>query len=473
MIKIKKNLLAMLLSTGLIATAFANEPATLMDVFQQALANDPTWLGTTAQNLSDQQGVPISLAALLPALSLSTTGPYISRTVASGSAVVTSGSAVTVGSGTTRGYTINLNLNQTLFDLGQFAELAAQRALSRTSNARLNAAAEDLIIRVSKAYFQILSDEDNLTYLRAARRAYSEQLDQVRQQYRVGLKTITDVYTAQASYDSADADYIGAQNALANDRENLRAITNRFYPSLARLRDDFPLVTPSPASIDQWVDTAGRQNWNIRAAQYTAAAKKELIRKQFAGHLPSFSVSAGWENQYFDSSSSHGLDAGSNRIQTTSASLNMTLPLVEGGAVMAQTQRAQHDYSVAVQQLELQLRTTLVQTRQNYLNVVSGISKIRADKGAIRSGVSSLKGMRAGYHVGTETLVNVLNQQEKLLEAETQYTVDRFAYINSLLALKQAAGTLGIKDIEDISHWLADSKKVHGKKTLEARHIHH
>src|SRR5439155_26573813 len=94
------------------------------------------------------------------------------------------------------------------------------------------------------------------------------------------------------------------------------------------------------------------------------------------------------------------------------------------------------------------------QTRQSYLNIVSGISKIKADHLAIRSSISSLSGMRAGYHVGTETLVNVLNQQENVFRSQTQYTNDRFAYINNLLTLKQSAGKMGVEDLKALNQWL-------------------
>lgn len=425
----------------------------LMDVFQQALSNDPVWLQATAENLSDHEGVPISLAALLPSLSL-TASPGLSRTLSSGPAETTT-------SGTTKGYTFDLSLTQTLVDFAALADLASKRALSKESDALLNKASQDLMIRVSRAYFQVLSDEDNLTYLLAAKRAYGKQLEQARQQYHVGLKTITDVYTAKASYESAVADYIGAENSLANDFENLRAITGESYTSLAKLREDFPLITPNPSDINQWVTKASQQNWSIRAAQYAVAAQKNLIRKQFAGHLPNVSINASWQDQFSRTNSETLVGTtGATRLQTSQLNLNLTLPLIEGGQVLAKTRKAQYDYQVAVEVLQKQLRDTLMQTRQSYLNIVSGISKIKADRETIHSNISSLKGMHAGYHVGTETLVNVLNQQQNVFQAETQYTNDRFAYVNNVLALKQAAGTLSIEDLKAINRWLKKNSQT-------------
>jgi outer membrane protein len=109
---------------------------------------------------------------------------------------------------------------------------------------------------------------------------------------------------------------------------------------------------------------------------------------------------------------------------------------------------------VAMQRLEQQFRATENVTRQSYLGVMAGISKIAADRKAIQSAKSSLEGMEAGYRVGTEILVNVLNQQQAVFENEVQYAHDRYQYVNDLLALKQAAGTLSPNDLMAINAWL-------------------
>lgn len=420
---------------------------TLLEVYQQALVHDPVWLQAVSQARSDQQGVPISLAALLPAVSAALT-PTVSRYLSSGPAVVT-------GSGSSRGYTLQLTLSQTVFDFAAFSELASQHALSARAAATLNAALQDLIIRVSSAYFQVLNDEENLVFLAAARKAYTQQRDQTREQYRAGVKTLTDVYTARAAWASSVADSIGAEATLQTDRENLRAITGQLYPALAGLRADFPLVRPVPARMDKWVVIAGQHNWKIRAATYQALSKKRLVGKAFAGHLPTLDVGGSWSDA-FSRTSSHVDEApsGAGRTETTTGLLTLTMPLLAGGGVMAETRQAKEEYAVAMHQLEAQRRTVLTQTRQSYLNVIAGISRIRADREAVHSTRSSLQGMQAGLRVGTEVLFNVLNQQQNVYEAQSRYSADRFAWINNLLALKEAAGTLSVKDLVAINRWL-------------------
>lgn len=465
----KKFWLSLIILIGLPVNVMAN--TTLMEVYRQAMISDQIFQQSVAQRLSTKEGVPISLSSLLPSASVLAT-PIITKTEASGPG------AAFVGSNTQRGYNVNLSVAQTIFDFGKFANLSGAVALSKQADANLNAATQDLMLRVAKAYFAVLKDEDDLRYIIATKKAYAKQLDQVNQQFKVGLKTITEVYTAQASYDSSVASYIGAQNTLADDKENLRVITGVYYPHLAKLSEAFPLVSPNPTDMEAWVQTAQRQNWNIRSAQYAATSACDNVKQQFAGHLPTLQIQGGYDVDFTRTvSSSLGAAAeipppspgptptptpaevpfvtkGAAKTNSLSANLALNIPLVQGGFVVASTHKAQYDYQVAWARLDQTVRNTINNTRQSYLGVMSGISKIRADKLTIKSTISSLEGLQEAYHVGTETLVDVLNQQQKVVQAQQQYAADRYAYVNSLLSLKAAAGTLSYRDLEAINSWL-------------------
>lgn len=425
----------------------------LLQVYQQAVVSDPTFQQAIAQRLSNQEALPINIGALLPNANVLVT-PSVTKTLTSGSAALTADN-------TQRGYSVQLAITQTIFNFAQFAAVAGAEDTCKQADATLNSAAQSLMLRTASAYFAVLQDEDNLQFIRATKKAFSKQLYQVNQQYKVGLKTITDVYTAQASYDKASADNISAENQLSNDKENLRVITGQFYPKLATLSEKFPLVSPQPNDMEAWVNIAEKQNWAIKAASYNAEAIRQTIKQQFAGHLPTLNVEGNYTVQYtqFITQNAALATPGSSQSHARELSLNLAIPISNGGAIIAQTHQAQYNYQVASEKLELQTRNTINQARQSYLGVTAGISKIEADKQSIKSNVSSLEGMEAGYEVGTETLVNVLNQQQKVFEAQKQYATDRYAYINSLLNLKQAAGTLSQKDLEAINSWLQENAK--------------
>lgn len=426
--------------------------ANLLEVYQQALTSDPIFQQAIAQRFANQEAVPISFANLLPNIGV-TMQPSVNKTAASGP-------ATTTGSYSNRQFLLNATVTQTIFDFAQFANLASAKAFSKQADATLNAAAQSLIIRVASAYFAVLQDEDTLRYAAANKAAYAKQLDQINQQYKVGLKTITDVYTARASYEASSASYIATETQLANDKENLRAITGCMYPSLAKLSERFPLISPKPANIELWVDTATKQNWSIKSAQYANEVAMQNIKQQFAGHLPVLSAEGIYNITTTDNTGGTGPDgrffvpAGSAQSHNRTVALNLSVPVFQGGQVVAQTRQAQYTYQVTSQQLEQTFRSIISTTRQSYLGVIAGISQIKADSEAVKSSQSSYEGLEAQYRVGTATLVDVLNQQQKTFQAQKQYAADRYAYVNNLLALKQAAGTLNPNDVAAINSWL-------------------
>lgn len=464
----KKRLLTLIALTG-IQSALA---ADLVEVYRQALISDPIYQQAVSQRLATKEGVYISLSSLLPNISLSY-DPSVTRSGFSG---VDVGTGSSPRNNTLRQYSLTLTLSQTVFNFAQYANLAGALATSRGADAILNSALQNLMIRVSGAYFAVLQDEDNLKFSEASMLAYKEQLGQVKQQYQVGIKTITNVYTAQASYDSAVADYIAAQTQLTNDKENLRVITGKYYNHLAPLSNHFPLISPNPANAEKWVQTSLEQNWAIKSAQYNMDAARQNVRQQFGGHLPTVTLQGTMDRQYAQNINAYTQALNQRNGPSTQTDraigLDFTLPIFSGGGVTAQTNQAVYSYEAAQQQLEQTQRSTVNTTRQSYFGVISGISQVKADREAVKSTISSLEGMEESYNVGAETLVDVLNQQQKVLEAQVQYAADRYKFVNNFLLLKQAAGTLGFDDLLAINVWLHDKPNkapAHSFKHLSPR----
>lgn len=435
--------------------------ANLVDIYKQALISDPYYNQAISTRLSTQEGVPISFSSLLPSISTQL-NPSLSKQSITGAAA-----NYIAGSTTTRGYNLTLNVNQTIFDFGKIANLQGARALSKQADANLSAAMQDLMIRVAKAYFSILLDEENARYSFANKSWLAKLLYQVNKQYDVGLNTITDVYATQANYDTAVAQDISAANQVQDNRENLRVITGKLYVNINKLNPNFPFLNPNPSDMEVWVKKAIEQNWSIKAAQYAVVNKLQNMRQQFSGHLPTINVNAAYGNNYSYTSQSLDVNgaptflSGPTRTTNKSVGIIMNLPIFSGGYVTAQTQKAKYDYQAELQTLEQTFRNTLNTTRQSYLDVTASISKIHADMQAIKSAESALEGMNEGYRVGTKTIIDVLQQQQSLFNAQKTYAQHRYDYIINFLTLKQAAGTLSGSDIEGINSWLQVENNKH------------
>lgn len=455
-----KKALATALGFVLVSPLFA-QAQNLMQVYQQALHSDPTYLEAAAQYASDTQNVPIARAAILPSAAILGNAEYNSLQY-NGAANTPPGKYKT----RTAGY--DAQLTQTIFNMAQFDTLNQAKLALKGSDAAYSAAIQDLMFRVASAYFAVLKAKEDVRYSYANMESLKRQLEQTDQQYRVGLKTRSDVDLAQSSYDNAVADHISKINDLSNSREDLRAITGIYYKHISILRKDIPLISPYPANPDKWVNVATKQNWTLLSYKYAANAAQKGISVAWAANLPTLSLQADYTRttQSQDTPIANGI---TGAITGPSATLNLTVPIVEGGLTVATTRQAKDDYEVAQKTYEYNLRDTINQTRQAYLAILSGISQIKADRQAVISGESALEGNIAGYRVGTKTIVEVLKAQDTLFQAQTQYAEDRFDYITNSIKLKEETGTLSVNDLRAINNWLEESKADINAENMETQ----
>ena len=457
----KKTLLKIVLSLGLGLLSTQLFAVNLLQVYQQALNNDPTFMMAHSQWLSEKENIAINRAGLLPTFEVDGTyNRFYNNTQSFKTATLPTGAtAVTVGRLRYRhdvsGY--QLTLQQPIVNYQNWALLSQAKANEKQYAAQYSAAAQDLMYRTAEAYFNVLEAQDILSYTTAEKIAYKSQYDQTRERYKVGLATITDVQQAKASYDGAVAQEIQDRNSVDVEKEKLREITNTSYTSFAVLSKKLPLLYPNPANINQWVDVAQTQNYSLLAARYGVETARDNIHVQAAGHLPVLNAQGQYQYSHDDDYVDTGLRA-NNHIETLG--LDLSLPIYEGGAVTAATKQAQYDYQYAVDNMDKTHRSVVSDTRQQYWNVVSGVNVIKADKQAVISARSSLESTIEGYKVGTQTMTDVLTQESNLYQSLKNYTTSQYDYLIATIALKQSTGTLGVNDLEDINSWLVHSNGI-------------
>ena len=241
------------------------------------------------------------------------------------------------------------------------------------------------MLRVAERYFDVLGGRDTLAFAKAALEAFGQQLKQAQQRFEVGLIAITDVEEAQSGFDLATADVIAARNDLDNAREALREVTGLYTTDLAPLGEVIPLVRPEPADIDEWTETALRQNLEIMAARHAAANAKEEIERIASGHYPTLDLVG--RAQYSNSDGGVGFVAANNRTVDGSVALELNIPIYEGGLVVSQTRESRHLYQQSLDDLERRRRAVQRQARASYQNLESDISRIHALTQAVRSTV--------------------------------------------------------------------------------------
>jgi outer membrane protein len=474
---VRTSSLALLCAGFAIGFPAAAVAADFTQVYRDALANDPTFAQADATYMAAREARPEAWAVLLPQVSGSAGKTWDH----------TAGLSTTLGStgtGATAPYRIysttqlsakqwSLNLSEDVFSWSDWMNLKAADSQVAEAQATYEAAAQDLILRVATAYFNVLAALDTLQAQESSLQAFDLQLEQADKRYQVGLIAITDVEQARAARDTAAAAVIAAKQSLATADDQLEVITGRQYGTLSEPGPDMPLVMPNPADQNQWVQTSLQQNLTLIASRLAADVARDNVRIAFGGHLPTLSLIG---SRSFSSSSIDESIVGigtfndlPNRTNDRQIGLEVTVPIFSGGGTEARVHQAQYQWIAAKDAVEQASRSTVQQARDAYLGVISGIAHVQALQQALTSSETSYRATEAGYKVGTQTEVDVLNALSTLVQAKTNYAASRYAYITSVVQLRFAAGTLDPNEVQAINRWLnAPSSVSAGAITPEA-----
>lgn len=347
-----------------------------------------------------------------------------------------------------------INLNQVIFDKTIFDNLDQGDAFVAKAVAELEIAKQDTILRVSTAYFEVLTAIDTLETATAERIAIGKQLEQSTERFNVGLSAITDVKEQQASYDISKADEIIATNRLSNAREALRFIINTYPENLKVADEKMPLVIPEPMNIDAWVEKSQQNNFSIVSANYSLIAAQSAYDGSKGGHYPTLSLNAAYDVVNADDRTFSGLPIAANENTDTRIVLQLNVPIYSGGLTSSTVRQKASERDQAQALVEQEKRRTTGLARSAYLSLEADIANVKARKQAVISTQTSLDATLAGYDAGTRTSVDVLISQRQLYSSQRDYSVARYTYLSNNLKLKQVAGILNQKDIDTINEWL-------------------
>ncbi len=420
----------------------------LLQIYQLSLDNDPVISGQQYAFEATAEGQREVKSLYYPNISFNA-----DYTTTDSETTASPGSSFTSGDSDIDVTSYDFTLLQPIFRWDYVTQLRQAKATTRQAEADLNQAYQDLILRVAEAYFDVLGARDDLVFAQAEKEAIARQLDQAKQRFEVGLIAITDVHESQAAYDSANAGEIVARNTLLTSRESLRELTGQLPERLALLGGEMELAPPEPADIDAWVDVSLNNNFQIIAAEAGTEAALQVLAQQRAGRYPQFDLFASYGVDDF-SGNTPAIASVDREETNTAIGVQLSIPLYQGGGVSAGIRRANSQLSQARDVLESQRRTTQSQASRAYLSVEASVSRVQALKQAVISSESALKATEAGYDVGTRTTVDVLNVRRELFRNQAEHARSRYEYLLAGLILKQAAGSLSIKDVEKINSWL-------------------
>ncbi|BDT74601.1 TolC family protein [Polynucleobacter sp. KF022] len=368
-----------------------------------------------------------------------------------------------------KSYTVTLT--QPVFNVGAI-ELFKQGDLNtKLADMRFFLAQQDLILRVSQAYFDALTSQDNVALYKNKKDLIKQQLEVAQAKFDAGLATIVDVNTAQAAMDLAISQEIAAQADLIVKRGVLEQIVGRPVGALKPLIKDAKIegVLKDPRSkskdekgnpiaesvnphlppgqtLDDWIRQAEASNFNVLAGQLSVSLAESTYRGAQALNYPTINF-VGTSGYNTSNGTPNSYTPANTNVYNNTVALQMTIPLVSGGYNSSVIRQNAALVDAAKANYDNYRRTAAQNTRAAFTGFYGGLASVKAYEAAERSSSSALESSKLGFQVGTLINIDVLIALDSLINTRSLLQQARYSTILNAIKLKAHAAALTDEDL--------------------------
>lgn len=456
-VKISQYIYALLIAGAVFHTPL--HASDLMEIYREALEQDAQYSAARAAHLAAQEKLPQGRAGLLPTITLAGVRrrQYIDIQSVGGATVpgVVRPSEVIIDN-----TSVTITATQPLYRKENFVIYEQSKIQVAQADSQFIIAAQDLILRVAQAYFDIQLALINVEVAVAQKKAIGEQLAQAKRNFQVGTATIVDTHEAQARFDLALSQEIAMLSDLEFRKRALQQIIGRLPDNLVRpTENSSDLLNLKYGSMQDWINVAEQNNLALKVQQSVYEIAKQDVERAKAGHYPTLDLVA----LYSDQKGVGGTVTG-RPIDLTSKEIGVQLsfPIFQGFAVQSRVREALATQEKVFQDLNNTRRNSVLQVSQQYLNVTNGIAQVKALRQAVTSSQSQVDSTKLGQEVGVRTEVDVLNAQQLHYSALRDLAQARYNFLMSKLRLEAEAGELDEEDLRQINESLSIRRSAIG-----------
>jgi outer membrane protein len=443
----------------------------LIQLYQEAAFSDPVLNAARFNYQASKEAYWQGLSLLLPQANATPTGTRYFQHGASATNVSSNPGNSRVFD--QKSYTVTLT--QPVFNLSGLEAFKQGDLNTKISDMRFYLAQQDLIIRVSQAYFDALTSQDNVALYQNKKDLITQQLNIAKAKFDAGLATIVDVNTAQAALDLANSQEIAAQADLIVKRGVLEQLVGRpvgpLKPLVKEAKIDGVLKDPRSKNkdsknnsiaesvnpqlppgqtLEDWIKQAEAANFNVLATQLTVSLTESTYRAAQALNYPSvnfvgtsgYNTSNGTPNSYTPSNTN---------VYNNTIALQMTIPLVSGGFSSSVIRQNAALVDQAKANYDNARRTAAQSTKTAFTGFYGGLASVKAFEAAERSSSSALESSKLGFQVGTLINIDVLIALDTLITTRSQLQQARYNTILNAIKLKAHAAALTDEDLISIN----------------------
>jgi outer membrane protein len=430
------------------AEAAEGQPATLLQLYDQALATNPVVEGRRYSVVQAEAQQDQARSKLLPQVSATGLSTWNELTQEIPNRLPGGGTNVTSQYHGLRGV---VQARQALFDLSSYRAFEGTGFTVKQTEQDLDDARMSLATDLVDRYLEFLEANDEASYLQSELELTNGDMQRIRRMYERAMAKVTDLYEVEAYHQTLKTRELEIHNAEAVALEKVREVAGVPVANLARLtKEELPLV---PGQSDQWVANAVTQHPAIRALHHAMEAAAKTIDSQWANHLPQLSLQLA--GTYADNGGFDNRQLDPYTVGTLGLLLNV--PLYSGGGTKAGEREAVARFEMMKYKHMEKQREIERQTRTAYLNAQTGYSRIASTEREMEARVKARDGQQRSYELGAATIIALLEAKKNLLKSRFAYARARYDYIRSLVALRVWGGTLTRADMEEINSWLARS----------------
>ncbi len=421
----------------------------LLEIYRLAQSNDPTFEAARYAFEAAQEKIPQARAGLLPALNLNgndntthaaskfTNTPLLDRDV--------------------HAWTWTLQLTQPLIRLQNAYAYRESKLLVDQARAQYSQAEQDLILRVTQAYFDVLVAQESIDVADAQGKATGVQLELAQHGFDAGTNAITDVHEAKSRADLARSQRIAALNELEAKHAELEKLVEQPSIILAALRPAVVIPKPEPDNVEAWIAQARENNPAVLAPKAAVKAAEAEVSKNRTEYSPTLDLTASYGNNYSSGNISTPSDF-ETRTNSRQLGVQLNIPLYAGGTTRSHVTEAIANKNKAVAELEKVRRQSGTDARQAYAAILNGLAQVEALESAVESSRSAVNGNQVGYRLGIHMNIDVLNAEQQLYTAQRDLVKARYDTLFQGFKLKAAAGVLSATDVVEVNDLLRHGK---------------
>ncbi len=417
----------------------------LREALISAYQTNPTLAAARASQRATDEGVPIAKAAGRPGASATAGYTEIVDPTGSSSSSLGAGSGAVL-EGPSRQVNAGLNLSVPLYSGGAVKNnVRAAETRVEAGQADLRGTESSVFSQTVGAYMDVILNQAVVGLNRNNVEVLTVNLEATRDRFEIGDLTRTDVAQSESRLALARSDTRTAEANLANARERYIQIVGKPPVDL----QPPPPLPNLPSSAGEAVAVALDNNPDLLAAHERAKAADYDIDVASAGRLPQLSAVVG--GSYSNTLGSLRIAGANISVPQSSSGLTVglsgTIPLFQGGRVGAQRRQAQARAGQALEQEIGAERNVIAQTRSAFSSWQAANDVILSSQAAVDAATLSLEGVRAENSVGNRTIIDILNAEQELLQAQVRLvTARRNAYVAGFTLLA-AMGRAEARDL--------------------------